>query len=289
MKIAIIGGAGKMGRWLAQLLQKEGHEVILADRSRDALLSAQEEIKTSIASNTEAVKAAEVVILAVSIDAFEEVVREIAPAVSPDQIILDITSIKEAPVAAMQQYLPNARILGTHPLFGPGAKNLASQNFVLTPTTEKEKMLAEKVMRYLIEHGARVTLLSPQKHDEMMSVVLGLSHFISIVAADTLMDLGKLPEFKAIGGSTYRVLTTLVESVVSEDPELYATLQTRLPYVQEMEELFQMHAAKWAEMVAKGDKAAFIKNMTALKYKYASNNANFGQAYENMYKIMEWL
>lgn len=289
MKIAIVGGAGNMGRWLAQLLQKEGHEIILADRSREALLAVQEELKIAIASNTEAVKAADAVILAVPIDSFETVVKEIAPAVSPDQIVVDVTSIKEAPVTAMQKYFPRARILGTHPLFGPGAKGLTSQNFVLTPTTEKEKMLAAKVMLFLKERGARVTLVTPQKHDEMMSVVLGLSHFISIVAADTLMDLGKLQEFKAVGGSTYRVLTTLVESVVSEDPELYATLQMRLPYVQEMEALFQMHAAKWADIVSKQDKAGFAKNMTALKYKYASNNANFGQAYENMYKIMEWL
>jgi prephenate dehydrogenase len=289
MKIAIIGGAGKMGQWLARLLQKEGHEVILADRDRETLRVLQEELKVDIAINSAAVKAADAVIIAVNIDGFEEAVKEIGPSIWPGQIVIDITSIKTAPVEAMHQYLPRATILGTHPLFGPGAKSLASQNFVLTPTSEKEKMLAEKVMKFLQERGARVTLMSPQKHDEMMSVVLGLSHFISIVAADTLMDIGKLQQFKAIGGSTYRVLTTLVESVVSEDPELYATLQMRLPYVQEMEELFQMHAQKWAELVKNQDKAGFIKNMTNLKYKYASNNANFGQAYENMYKIMEWL
>ncbi len=289
MKIAIIGGAGRMGHWLAGLLQQDEYEVILADRNREALQALQEEMKVTIASSAEAVKAADAVILSVNIDGFEEAVKEIAPFVTPDQIVIDITSIKEAPVEIMQRYLPQANILGSHPLFGPGAKSLASQNFVLTPTTEKEKMLAEKVLKFLQHHGARVTLMSPQKHDEMMSVVLGLSHFISIVAADTLMNIGNLQQFKAIGGSTYRVLTTLVESVVSEDPELYATLQMKLPYVQEMEELFQMNAQKWAEMVKSQDKAGFIRNMTNLKYKYASNNANFGQAYENMYKIMEWL
>ncbi len=289
MKIAIIGGAGRMGHWLAGLLQQDEYEVILADRNREALQALQQEMKVTIASSAEAVKAADAVILSVNIDGFEEAVKEIAPFVTPDQIVIDITSIKEAPVEIMQRYLPQANILGSHPLFGPGAKSLASQNFVLTPTTEKEKMLAEKVLKFLQHHGARVTLMSPQKHDEMMSVVLGLSHFISIVAADTLMNIGNLQQFKAIGGSTYRVLTTLVESVVSEDPELYATLQMKLPYVQEMEELFQMNAQKWAEMVKSQDKAGFVRNMTNLKYKYASNNANFGQAYENMYKIMEWL
>jgi len=278
-----------MGRWLARQFQQEGLEVILCDAAREALLNAQEELKADIAISTEAVKAADVVVLAVTIENFEKAVLEIAPAVSPEQIVIDITSIKEAPVEAMHRYLPGANVLGTHRLFGPGAKSLASQNFVLTPTSVKENMLSDQVMNYLKERGARVTLMTPQKHDEMMSVVLGLAHFISIVAADTLMDIGKLQEFKAIGGSTYRVLTTLVESVVSEDPELYATLQMKLPYVQEMEELFQMHAVKWANLVKNQDKAGFIKNMTGLKYRFASNNADFGQAYENMYKIMEWL
>jgi prephenate dehydrogenase len=289
MKIAIIGGAGRMGGWLARQLQVEGHEVILSDKDKNQLLDLQEELKVGIAVNSEAVKAAEAVIISVNIDAFEEVVKEIAPAVSPGQIVMDITSIKEFPVKTLQKYLPQAAILGTHPLFGPGAQNLASQNFVLTPTTEKEQMLAGKVQNYLQQRGARVTLMTPRKHDEMMSVVLGLSHFIAIVAADTLMKIGKLPQMKAIGGSTYRVLSTLVESVVTEDPELYATLQMKLPYAEEMEELFQMQAEKWSELVRNKDKAGFVKEMTALKYKYASHNDNFGQAYENMYKIMEWL
>ncbi|HSW57799.1 MAG TPA: prephenate dehydrogenase [Dehalococcoidales bacterium] len=289
MKIAIIGGAGKMGRWLCRFLQQENHEIILADKDQEALANLQDEYNAAVASSQEAVKMADAVIISVNIDSFEEAVREIAPAVLPDQIVVDVTSIKETPVEVMHRYLPQAQILGTHPLFGPGAKSLAGQNFVLTPTTEKEKMLAEKVFKFLQTHGARVTVMSPQKHDEMMSVVLGLSHFISIVAADTLMDIGKLPELKAVGGTTYRVLTTLVESVVSEDPELYATLQMRLPYVQEMEQLFQMHAQKWAEMVQKQDRAGFIRSMTNLKYRYASANTNFGQAYDNMYRVIEWL
>jgi prephenate dehydrogenase len=60
--------------------------------------------------------------------------------------------------------------------------------------------------------------MSPGEHDRMMTVVLGLAHFISIVTADTLATVDRLPQMKAIGVSTYRVLTTLVESVISEDP-----------------------------------------------------------------------
>lgn len=289
MKIAIIGGAGRMGRWFARLLLKEDFEVIISDKNNEGLSSAREELHVAGVSNAAALKEADIILLSVDIDNFEEVVKEIGPHVRPGQVIADISSIKEWPVDLMHRYLKPATVLGAHPLFGPGAKDLANQNFVLTPTDEEENALAQKVMAYLQKHSARVTLMTPEKHDEMMAVVLGLAHFISIVAADTLVEVGKLQQLKAIGGSTYRVLTTLVESVVSEDPQLYATLQMRLPYVTDVEELFQMKAARWAETVKKQDKQGFIKNMTNLKCRFAKDNSDFGQAYENMYKIMEWL
>jgi prephenate dehydrogenase len=288
MKIGIIG-AGKMGRWFARLLSKENFEVIISDKDKSRLSALPEDIKAATAGNIRVIEEADIIILAVSIDRFEEVVEEIAPYVRPGQIITDITSIKGFPLELMHRHMSKATILGTHPLFGPGAESLTSQNFILTPTDERENGLARQVTEYLQQHGARVTWMTPQKHDEVMSVVLGLSHFISIVAADTISDLGNLSQFKEVGGSTYRVLTTLMESVVSEDPELYGTLQMRLPNVQEMENIFQMRTAKWAEMVKTQDKAGFMKSMDALKSKFARDNPNFGQAYENMYRIIKWL
>jgi prephenate dehydrogenase len=278
-----------MGRWFARYLLKEGYEVIISGRDEARLASAGRDLGVTAASNVEVVNIADTVLLSVSIDSFEEVIKEIAPYVRPEQMIFDITSIKEFTVEVMHRYLKSANILGTHPLFGPGARDLANQNFILTPDDAREIDLSQRVKKYLEARGTRVSLLTPKEHDEMMSVVLGLAHFVSIVAADTLAGLGRLPQMKAIGGSTYRVLTTLVESVISEDPELYATLQVRLPHLVEIESLFQMNAARWAYFVRNKDKQAFIDSLNELKEKYAESNSDFGQAYENMYKIMEWL
>jgi prephenate dehydrogenase len=289
MKIAIIGGAGKMGKWFARFLQKEGFEVIISGRDQAKLTAAGQYLGVSTCSNIEAVQYAEIILLSVSIDSFSDVVREIAPYIKSSQIVFDVTSIKESPVELMHQHLKAVAILGTHPLFGPGAKDLNSQNFVLTPANAQELEFAGRVKTYLEGRGSRVTLMSAREHDEMMVGVLGLAHFISIVSADTLIDLKHFNRMKAIGGSTFRVLSTLVESVISEDPELYATLQMHLPGLAKIEEKFQINTQKWAEYVKNQDKQGFKDNMTALKKKFSENNSNFGQAYENMYKIMEWL
>jgi prephenate dehydrogenase len=288
-KIAVIGGAGKMGQWFVRLLMKEGFQVIAADKDEGKLSELQDETGVGTASTIDAVKEAEVLLLSVTIDRFKEMLTEIGPQVKPGQIVFDVTSIKARPVEQMQQVLNTRNILGTHPVFGPGAKDLRSQNFVLTPTSEVEMDLARKAKAFLEMRGARVSVMSPKEHDEIMAVVLGLAHYISIVAADTLAGLDRLAQMKMVGGSTYRVLSTLVESVISEDPELYATLQMNLPGLVEIESQFQQNAARWAELVRSQDKAGFKESMTVLKRKFAEGNSNFGQAYENMYKIMEWL
>ena len=123
----------------------------------------------------------------------------------------------------------------------------------------------------------------------MMAVVLGLSHFIAIVSADTLLSLGQLKEMEAVSGTTYKLLLTLVESVISEDPELYASLQMSLPDVVEVEELFQRSSKTWAELVRSKDRQKFVQGMSSLRDRFKQCNPDFEKAYQNMYKLVEGL
>ena len=285
MRIAIIGGSGEMGRWFANFLLKDGKEVVISGRSESKLREAKRQLGVEVASSVEAVKSADAVLLSVPIESFEEVVKEISPYIQPEQVVVDITSIKVLPVAAMHKHLKTGLVLGAHPLFGPGAKGVANQNFVLTPTNDKESALAQKIREYLETRSARVSLMTPEEHDEKMAIILGLSHFIAIVSADTLLSSNKLEQPGAIGGITYKVLLTLVESVISENPELYASLQMNLSKVTEIEELFQRKAKEWADLVKNRDRQKFIQQMKVLRNKLEKGNPDFGKAYENMYKL----
>lgn len=290
MKIAIIGGSGKMGRWLAGFLSRDGKEVVISGRNRERLLSVGRELGVTVAAdNAEAVRGADYILLSVPIEGFEEVVRQVSPHLQPGQVVIDITSTKVLPVAIMHRHIKTGSVLGTHPLFGPGARGLDNQNFVLTPTGDEETALAQKIKDYLEVRGARVTLMTPREHDETMSLVLGLSHFIAIVAADTLLSSGKLKPMEAAGSSTYKVLLTLIESVLSEDAGLYASIQMNLPRVTEFEKLFQSRAGEWADLVAGKDRQEFIRRMKTLKDRLEKVAPDFEEAYGNMYRIVEGL
>ncbi len=289
-RFAVIGGAGKMGRWLAAFLKENGYEVVLTDTDTAALKEAAAALGLPAArSNAEALAGADYVIIAVPVEAFEGAVAGLAPHVRPGQPVLDVTSTKTVPVAIMHRLLPGATVLGAHPLFGPGARSIAGKNVVLTPTSPEETVLAERVRDFLVRRDARVSLMSPAEHDEMMSLILGLSHFIALVTADTLLGAGKLHAMDAAGSSTYKVLLTLVESVLSEDPDLYASIQMSLPRVTHYEKQFGEKTAAWADLVAKGDRAGFARRMRALKKKLATKAPDFETAYEKMYRLIEGL
>jgi prephenate dehydrogenase len=287
MKVAIIGGSGKMGQWIARHLLQEGIQVVMTGRNQEKLIAAGKKLGVPVATNAEAIKQADVVIISVPPDAFESVVKGIAPHIREEQMFFDVTSLKTNPVEIMHRYLDKGTILGTHPVFGPGARSASNQNFVLTPTNEEEAVLAGKTRQYLEERGANVSIMTPPEHDRMMTVVLGLAHFIAIVSADTLLSLDKFEEMKKLGGTTFKVLYTLIESVISEDPELYASLQMSFPNIKEVEELFQSKTKLWAEMVKNGDNKGFVRRMSTLREKLEKTDPAFDHAYENMYRITE--
>lgn len=278
-----------MGRWCANFLLQEGHEVVITGRNQNKLLEAKKQLGVEATTNVEAAKLAQAIIISVPIDNFEEVVEQICPYTRPDQVIIDITSIKAFPVEIMHKYIKTGTVLGVHPMFGPGARGIANQSFVLTPTNDDETALAQKVREYLETRRARVSLMSPDEHDEMMAIILGLSHFIAIVSADTLLSVDKLKQMKVIGGSTFKLLLTLAEGVISEDPEFYTSLQMNLPHVAEIEKLFQRKAKTWADLVANKDRQRFARRMNELKDRLYRVNPDFGRAYEDMYKLMEGL
>ena len=290
MRVAIIGGSGKMGRWFARFLLQEGCGVIITGRNKKKLKETQKQLDVEVTTdNVAATKNADAVLLSVPIENFETVVKQIGSHTRPEQVIMDITSVKAFPVQKMHQYIKAGSVLGGHPVFGPGAKDTTYRSFILTPTDSKEETLALKVKHYLETIGARVTLMSPDEHDEIMAVVLGLSHFIAIASADTLLSFNRLEQVGAIGGVTFKLLLTLTQSVISEDPDFYASLQMHLPKLAEIERGFQKRVETWAQLVASKDVQQFARKLRVLKDRFAELNPDLGGAYEDMYKVIEVL
>ncbi len=285
--VAIIGGSGKMGAWFARLLKAEGFGVTIIGRDKDKLTKAAVELGVAATDRLEKASEADVVIISVPIDSFESVCRDLAPHLHQGQKIFDLTSVKVKPIEAMHRYFTKSLVLGTHPVFGPGAAGLRGQNFILTPKIAAETESAGIISAWLSTRGARVRIMAPEEHDRLMAISLGLAHFIAIVTADALVSLDKLTDMSGASGITYKALLTLVESVLSEDPSLYASLQVSLPQLPEIEQLFADKADVWTSIVKDGRRDEFISRMNALKIHLEAANPNFGVSYQNLYKLAD--
>ena len=286
MRVAIIG-AGKMGRWFTRFFKTEGYSVVVSSRTRSKAEALRNEFGVESASSVvAAVEGADWILLCVSLDGLEPVLKEVGFHIRAGQAVIDISSIKEIPVNLLHKYVKNGVTLGTHPVFGPGAKGVGGQNFVLTPVNEAEKRFAEEFKGWLEARDARVTVLSPRKHDTLMSLVLGFPHFVGLVAGDTLVDTQGFVEAKQVGGATYKLLLTLAGAVAAEEPGFYSNLHMSLPEMEKIEGLFLAKVEEWLKLVQQKDCSGFSRKMEQVKKRLRELDPDYEKYYGLMYRLL---
>jgi len=287
MKTAVIG-AGKMGVWFARFCKEKGDDVILADRKEARLARLGKELGVETTTDFfQAIKIADRIMICVSISSFEEVTKKIGPTVREGQAVMDICSIKEFPVKVMHDNIKHGLVLGTHPVFGPGSKGVKHKAYVLTPTNAAEEKYADEFKKWLEKEEAHVFVMTPKKHDELMSVVLGLPHFMGLVACETLLEQKDFPSTKQVAGTTYRMLFTLAEATALETPDLFANLQMNLPQMGKIEEVYIAKAQEWLNLIRQRNPKAIIERMELLKQKLLKADPDFAESYEVMYRMLE--
>ena len=287
MRVAIIG-TGKMGRWFARLLKDEGYSVVVSSRTRSKAEALRNELDVELAdTNVDAAESADWILLCVSLDGLEPALKEVGSHIKAGQTVMDISSIKEIPVNMLHKYVTKGVTLGTHPVFGPGAKSLEGQNFVLTPVQEEEKRFAKEFKDWLEVRGAKVTVMAPRRHDTLMSLVLGFPHFVGLVAGDALLDNQDYAEAKKVGGATYQMLLTLAGAVAAEEPGFYSNLHMSLPEMEKIEGLFLDKVEEWLKLVKQKDCSGFSNKMEQVKKRLRELDPDYEKYYGLMYRLLD--
>jgi prephenate dehydrogenase len=212
--IAIIGGNGQMGRWFKRFFEGQDIEVLVADVDTPQ-------------TTPEVAALADVVILSVPIPMVTDLAREVAPFLKPDAALMDLTSVKQRPMAAMLSAFPG-EVVGTHPLFGPGEKTVTGRTVVLCQG--RGERWFQWLHDLLVQAGARVKVTSAAEHDRLMAVVQGLAHFLLIAFGSVIQELGVSPEdLEEFSTPTFATLHNLSRRLLSQDPKLYACIQLQNP------------------------------------------------------------
>jgi prephenate dehydrogenase len=279
MKVAVIGGSGEFGRIFARLFKEEGHVVIITGRDTRKGERVARELGVAFTSdNVKAAKESDVVLISVYIENTLDVIKEVAPHVRPGCLLMDVTSVKREPCAAMEKFAgKDVEIMGTHPMFGPRVTSMEGLTFILTPV--RVKKWEKFIMDLLEKRGARVFVTTPEEHDRMMSIVQGLTHFAYISAASTLRELGvDVEKTRNFASPVYELMLDLIARIVGQSPQLYASIQMHNPLVGEVHEKFIEEARKLSDVVKNKDMDTFTEIMSAAARHLGDIDASMGRS-----------
>ena len=168
-----------------------------------------------------------IVILCVPVPALRATAEAIAPYLKPGALVLDVCSIKSAPLAILHEVLPaHVDIIGTHPLFGPqsGRDGIAGQGITLCPVRRRRRI--PSVARFLAQTlKLRVIHATAEAHDQEMAYIQGLTHLVARIV--TAMDVPKLDQVT----TTFTYLMCAVDNVSADSETLFRTITRDNKYV----------------------------------------------------------
>ncbi len=224
IKIAIIGGTGGIGKWFADFLLGQGYSVQVAGRS-----GRPDPIRLAETSD--------VVIISVPMAATGDAIAQVGPHLKKDALLMDLTSVKEAPIAAMLT-ASRGEVIGCHPLFGPTVATMSGQNIVVCAARSEKWLPWWK--KLLADQGAVITEMDPAEHDRLMAMVQGLNHLNTLAMGMVLRKKNiALPNLQHLTTPLFNAKTAILERVLTGNPALYADLLTQNSYLEELAGLYQ--------------------------------------------------
>ena len=209
----IVGGEGRMGRWLVRFLADQGFVTGTLDIR--GLADENEWARQNL-------PAADLVITATPPAATAELYDSWVSS-PPAGVIADIASIKTPLLGSIRRLQEaGARVASLHPMFGPSVVLLRDCDVVICDTGDEA---ATKVVEQLFEvTTARLLHLPLDEHDRLMADVLTLAHATVIAFALALPET-PVP----VRSTTLGALQTLSAALMRESPDVYYEIQALNP------------------------------------------------------------
>lgn len=146
----------------------------------------------------EAVKAADLVVLASPIGVFPELMKAIAPVLPAGCLVTDVGSTKVWPMKWAKKYLPKSVVyIGSHPMAGSeqrGVEFARADLFdeaycILTPTAQTPEAALEFLRRFWQSLHMRLAQMPAAQHDRTLARISHLPHLVAAALVNSsVMD-----------------------------------------------------------------------------------------------------
>jgi cyclohexadieny/prephenate dehydrogenase len=272
-RLALIG-FGLIGGSIARAARAQGlvDEIVTTARSEKtrARVSELGIVDAVVATNVEAVKGADLVILCIPVGACGEVAKEIGGHLAAGAIVSDVGSVKGAVVRDMAPQLPaNIHFVPAHPVAGTEhsgpdsgfAELFINRWCILTPPEGTDPNATEKLRAFWAAIGARVEIMTPDHHDLVLAITSHLPHLIAYTIVGTADELAQVTSSEVIKFSAggFRDFTRIAAS----DPTMWRDVfLANKDAVLEMLGTFTEDLSKLTRAIRRGDGEALFEHFT---------------------------
>ena len=198
MKVAVIG-VGLIGGSLALKLREKNfaHEFIGIDKSENHLQEALELGIIDKAENLEnGVKNADLIIVAIPVDATVKILPQVLDLISENQTVMDVGSTKSGIVEAIKNHPNRKRFVAFHPMWGTensGPKAAQKESFAGRAAVICDREDSEQDALALVENIAKnlemhLIYMNADAHDVHTAYISHISHITSYALANTVLE-----------------------------------------------------------------------------------------------------
>jgi chorismate mutase/prephenate dehydrogenase len=250
----VIGGRGKMGRWMADFLASQGFRIAIADPAGEVPGYEWR------ADWREGELDEDFIVVATPLKVAGTVLEALA-ARRPRGVVFDVGSLKtplRSGLAALRA--AGARVTSVHPMFGPDTELLSGRHVIFVDLGDAAAL--EEARGLFGSTMADLVVMGLDEHDRLIAYVLGLSHALNIAFFTALAGSGEAaPRLARMSSTTFDAQLDVAARVAGENPDLYYEIQSLNAYGEEslralVEAVDRLHRA-----VREHDPQAFIDMM----------------------------
>lgn len=263
----LIVGLGLMGGSYAKGLKRVGYHLMAIDTCKESIQFA---LTNNIIDegddfpNPELIKKADVIIFALYPHIFLQWIKDNQDYFKPGIKITDVTGVKACVVYDIQKLLrKDIEFIAAHPMAGRevyGVQNsdnsiFHNANYIVTPTPQNTSDAIEwcKDLGRLLGFK-RISILTPEEHDQMIGFVSQLTHVIAVA----LMDCSDNTHLVDYTGDSFRDLTRIANINDKMWSELF--LMNKEPLLHQMD-LFINEMETLRTMLKQDDKEGLKAKM----------------------------
>ncbi|RLA25643.1 MAG: hypothetical protein DRQ63_09415 [Gammaproteobacteria bacterium] len=266
----IAGCNGQFGSVIGKKLRASGAVVCGLDLGESQLLtnSYDRYVQGSISDPSDtvlaAVKNADCTILCVPEPVVLETLPKILPFVEPGACVADIASVKSRIASVIGDYSGPAGYLSLHPMFAP-VDDFSNRNVVVVHLRPNDA--TSSVMEMIVSWGARITSITAQEHDRLMSYVQVIPHALILTFGSMLSRSGiSIDELQSVATPVTTQMLTLLSHLLVGGDDTYWSIQTDNPFAvgarQEARDALDSVSALY-EGLQIGDYSEFIAQLSS--------------------------